>query len=82
MKAAGGAAERKGEEEEISQLSGVRARVRVLRKGQEFKELNVSISEFLDGSNGAGLIVEGGALLGEEGGVFSNLELRNELQAE
>ena len=42
----------------------------------------MSISEFLDGSNGAGLVVEGGALSGEEGGVFGNSELRNELQAE
>ena len=42
----------------------------------------MSISEFLDGSNSAGLVMEGGALSGEEGSVFSNLELRNKLQAE
>jgi hypothetical protein len=81
MKAAGKAAERK-EEEEISQLSGVRARVRVVRKGQDFKELNVSISEFLNGNAGTGLVVEGGVPSGKEGGAFGNSELRNELQVE
>jgi hypothetical protein len=82
MKAAGEAAERKEERGEVSQLSQVQARVRVLRKGQDFEELNVSISEFLDGNAGAGLIMEGGVSTGKEGGVFGNSELRNGLQGE
>jgi hypothetical protein len=56
--------------------------VRVLGKGQDFKELNVSILEFLDGNAGAGLVMEGGVSSGKEGGAFGNSELRNKLQVE
>ena len=42
----------------------------------------MSISEFLNGNAGTGLVVEGGVLSGKEGSAFSNSELRNKLQVE